>query len=201
MEKKEFRFIKNILWPFPTTISVGPEGIAEKGKLVRWEDIKDFNYGVTEINGAMNYQIAYDEKNGKGHILNFIVSLLGSKKKKAMMRELYVMVHEGFTKHHVEPKAEEYLARIEAGETVTLAGCEVSKQGLKIQKGILKKEYFDVAAEDVRIVSRGGSGGFDISSVKDDKNAMYVPFQGGSESRYLLAVLNRLYPDRALDIY
>ena len=182
METKQFRFVKNMLWPVKTTIEVGPEGI-------------------TSINRAMNYVIAYDDKDGKGYTLNYIVSLFGSKKKKAMMAELYGMLHEGFTTHHIEPKARELVAKIRAGETVTLQGCEVSQQGVTIEKGLVKKERIAIPAADVELRSRPGSGGFDISSAKEPKSAMYIAFQGGVESRFLLAVLNQLYPDKALDVY
>jgi hypothetical protein len=200
METKQFRFVKNMLWPVKTTIEVGPEGITNKNKMVRWQDIGVFSYGITSINRAMNYVIVYEEKQGKTHQLNYIVSLLGSKKRKAMMAELYAMLHEGFTAHLVEPKAQELVAQIRDGETVTLQGCEVSKQGVTIQKGMMKKEQVLIQARDVELSSRAGSGGFDIGSSRDSKCRMYIAFQHGTDSRYLLAVLNQLYPSQALDI-
>lgn len=201
METKQFRFVKNMLWPVKTTIEVGPGGIKHKNDLVPWQEIDAFSYGITSINRAMNYVVVYQDKQGKGHSLNYVVSLFGSKKKKSMMAELYGMLHEGFTTHHVAPKAQELVAKIRAGETIPLQGCQVSQQGVEIQKGLVKKEKIFIPAEDVQLGSRDGSGGFDIFSAKDRKSSMFIQFQGGAESRYLLAVLNQLYPSQALDIH
>jgi len=198
METKEFRFIKNMLWPFKTTIVVGPEGITNKNKLVRWQDITTFSYGIQVINRALNYVIAYDDKDGKGHILNYMHSIVGSKKKKAMMAELYEMIHEGFTAHHIAPKVKELADKVRAGETVTVGGCDISQQGVSVTR---KKEKVLIQARDVQLESRKNSGGFDIVSAQNKKLGTYVPFRGVADSRHLLALLNELYPDRALDVY
>src|SRR3990167_8638679 len=86
MDTKQFRFIKHMLWPFPTTIEVGPGGITNKGKCVPWQDIKGFTYTVNEINGAPNYIIAYEDKSGGGHTINYMITLLGSRKKRSSAR-------------------------------------------------------------------------------------------------------------------
>ena len=200
METREFRFIKHMLWPVKTTVAVGPEGITNKGILVRWEDIAGFSYGIHSVNRAMNYIIAYEDRNGKGHSLNYLVTVAGRKKRKQMFAELYAMLHEGFTTYCVEPRAKEVLARIQAGETVPLQGCEVSQAGVLIQQGMIRKESVFIPADRVQLSSRPGVGGFHVSSLEDKKHSMLISFQGGTESRLLLAVLNQLYPGQALDV-
>lgn len=198
MEKKTFKIIKNLLFPVKSTIEIGPEGILNKKKFVRWEDIDKFSYAINSINGAMNYIVGYTEKDGKGHAINFIVTLTGSKKKKAMFAEIYQMLHEGFTKHHIKPLSEKYFGEIQAGKEVNLAGTTLSKKGIQGKKGMLKKQDLFIPAEDIKLVHRDGSGGFDVASIQNPKEALFFTYQGGHDSRILLAILEKMKPEFAM---
>ena len=196
METREFRFVKNMLWPVKTSVVVGPDGITRKDVTTRWPEITDFRYTVTSINRAMNYQIAWQDGNGKGHSLNYIVTVVGSRRKKQLCRDLYAMLREGFNNHHIAPQAKELDARIEGGESVPLGPVTVESDSLVVDQG--RRGTQTIANADVRLTARH-SGGFHVGSADDEKRTTYVPL-ASAESRYLLAVLETRFPDQALDL-
>lgn len=195
MEKKIFKIIKNILIPIKTTIEIGPEGISYKGKFTKWENIVGFSCRLEIINGAKNYTIAYDDSSGKGYIINFIVSLMGSKKKKQMFAEIYEMALIGFEEHLVKPKVVGLLNEIELGKELELEKAQLSREGISITKGMMKKEKIFIPIEDVMLNYPEGTGGFRVISKKNSKDFQHFPY-GGADSRYLLAILQNLVKEQ-----
>lgn len=196
MEKKTFRIVKNILWPFKSTIEIGPDGISNNGKMIKWEDMTAFSCSITSINKAMNYIIACDQKEGKGIYLNFIVAITGSKKKKRKFAEIYDMAHEGFTKHLIMPKSQNMFDEIQAGKEITVAGAMVSKNSVVVTKGMMKKEKITIPLNEIELQHPSGTGGFRIASTQNKKDYQHFDY-GGGESRYLLALLEKMLPEQA----
>lgn len=196
METKTFKIVKNMLFPIRSVIEIGSEGIANKGKFVAWENIKEFSCSITSVNRAMNYIIAYDDNYGKGYTLNFIVTIVGSKKKKAMFYEIFAMFHEGVITHHILPKSKQWFDKIEAGEEITLAGSNLSKKGIEVEIGMMRKEKVFIPYENIKIEHPNGIGGFRVVSSKNKKHFQHFLYPG-TETRYLLAVLERMFPEQA----
>lgn len=196
MEKKTYSVVKNILLPIKSTIEIGPEGILNKKKFTKWEEIDTFSYSLKIVNGGRLYSITYNTKDNKRNQLHFTVSLTGSKKKKQLFEDIYNHFHIGFTDKVIYPKSEEIVKKIESGETVEIAKAKLSKNQITIRPGIMKKKSADINLTDLRISHVDGSGGFNVSSKTDDKsNALFlyeIP-----ETRVLLATLERLVPSQA----
>lgn len=200
MEKKTFRFIKNILLPIKSTIEVGPEGVLNKGKFVAWKDMKSCNYSITSINGAMNYIIHYTDQHDKFHQLNFIVAITGSKSKKAMFSEIYSMFHEGFSEHIILPRSEATTQAISRGQEVVLAGATISKKGVHVPRALKKKDQVFIPLEEIQIEHRDGSGGYDVQSASNPKDRGFFQY-AQPESRELLATLEKLCPAQSRVYY
>lgn len=197
MEKKTFRFVKNILFPFKSTVEIGPDGVTNKGKFTAWKDITACTYSITSVNGAMNYIIFYTDNHGKRHQLNYIVALTGSKSKKEMCAEIYQMFHEGFTTHLILPTVYKALHQLEQGMEVQLAGTTVTKKGITVPKGFIIKGPVFIPMEHILIEHRKGAGGFDVLSSANRKDHGFFPFES-PEARELLALLEHLHPEQAM---
>lgn len=181
-----------MLWPFKTNLEISDLGIDNHGKKVKWEDITEFSYGIQIINGANNYVITYKDKNGKKSTLNYIVSLVGSKKKKEMFAEIYALLERGFTTKLLNPMVANLKAKVDAGETVNLCKCEVNNSGITIQKGMLKKEAVHIPWEEVELSSPEGSGNLVITSSANKKDTMAIPFLHNTEIRPLDLLIKQM---------
>ncbi len=197
MEKKTFRFVKNFLFPFKSTLEIGPEGVTDKGKFVAWKDMSSCAYSITSINGAMNYIIHYTDKDGKLHQLNYIVGLAGSKAKKAMFAEIYQLFHQGFSEHIILPKVEAALHELSRGREVRFAGATIASNGVTVPRVMKKKDKIFIPKEEIQIIHRDGSGGFDVQSASNPKDRGFFQY-ATQEARELLATLEQLHPEQAV---
>jgi len=188
METKEFKFIKNILWPVKSIVRIGDDGIFNKGHLVSWNSITDFSCHIMSINGSMNYTVRYKDAIGSNHVLAYGVAMTGKKKKKQMFAELYDMILEGFYQYKIKPDTEENLEKIKAGETVELDKTKVSAKGVTIMKGLIKKEPCFIAMEDLELSYPAGSGGMRIASKVNKKDAVLISFET-QKARHIDALL------------
>lgn len=186
METREFKFIKNILWPVPSTIIVSDEGIQNNKKFVKWEDIASANYHISVINGANNYIFNISDKDGKQHNLNFMVALTGKASKKKKMADLYDLLHNEIQERFTLPRANEILGKVSAGETVEIAKVSVAPEGVTIKKGMMKKEDLFLPWSNVRLAYV--EGGLRIESGENEKDFMFVQ-AGYPDARALYAVL------------
>jgi hypothetical protein len=153
-------------------------------------------YSITSINKAMNYIIHYTDKSGKNYQLNYIVSIAGSKKKKAMFAEIYQMFHEGFSEHLIIPKAEESIRLLDRGTELNLAKAVINHEQITVPKVMKRKQTVSIPRDKVQIVHRDGSGGFDIQNVDNTKERGFFQY-AMPEVRELLATLEKLYPENA----
>lgn len=194
IETKQFKFVRNLLWPFPSTIEISENGITNKKKPVRWEDVAEVSYGINVINGAMNYVLIYRDTGGKRFPISFVVPITGSKKKKALFAEIYAALATAFHAKVVVPRAQAELEKIQSGQTVELAKCKVSKSGIEIRKGMVKKTPVFVEWNDVTLAHIEGQGGVQIASLKERKDTMLVKYLNNPESRILEHVMGQLIP-------
>lgn len=144
----------------------------------------------------MNYIIHYTDKSGKTHRLNYIVTVIGSKKKKQMFMEIYQMFHEGLSKHVILPKAGKLAEDVKKGLEVELANATLNNQGITVAKPLKKKQSVFIPYNEIKLTHRDGSGGFDVQSSVNDKERGYFQFEL-PESRILLATLEKLFPEQA----
>lgn len=192
LETKEFKFVRNFLWPFKSTLEVSDAGINNKGNMVRWEEIQECRYGLTYINGAASYLVSYKNKEGKNTIISFVVPITGSKQKKILLEDVYDTLSTGFMEKIIQPRTEEALDKIKSGQTLTLAKCKVNSSGIEILKGLLKKEPTFIPWNQVDLDYPAESGGYLLSSDQDPKKGMMIVVQEQPGSRVLEQIVKTM---------
>ena len=86
---------------------------------------------------------------------------------------------------------------IQAGKEIEYKGATLSNKGIKGKKAMKKEEIF-IAAEDIQLMHRDGSGGFDVASKQNpNKDRLFIQYQGNPDARFLLATLEKMYPEQA----
>ena len=188
METKEFKIVRNILWPVKSSVIIGDDGINNNGKLVRWDEIDRFSLCHNRINSADQYLVEYWKKGGKRDYMSVVVGLLAKKKKKQMGAELYLMLQHGFEEKLIKPKLEKLIAEHNAGYIFEVAGCKISPEDFRFVKGLIQKEGVILPWIDVRITYPDGVGGIQIYSEKNSSDRIIVQ-TNNVESRYLFAFL------------
>ena len=192
LETKEFKFVRNILWPFKSTLKISDEGFENKGTLVRWNDITKFNYGIQSINGAMTYIFNFHDKQGKRKNITFTVALTGKKAKKAMMHEIYMRMDQGFNEKLIIPQANQIIKDLNEGKSTELAGCQLSQKGLEVKAGLIKKKAVFIPWEKAALNHPDGAGGFFVHSVDDPKTGALLLYLNKNGLRQLEHVIREI---------
>ncbi len=191
MENKTYSIIKNILWPFKTTIEIGPEVISMSGKTIKWKEIESFISHIVSVNNGMNYIIAINDNNKTSININMVHNMLAAKAKKEKFAEIYENILEKITKQHILPKTEYMMNEIANGRELKIGGVLVSNRKVQISKGLIKKEKLILPLNMTKIVFIDGSGGFRIASTSNDKDFQHISL-ADPESRYLLHLMTKL---------
>ncbi len=188
LETKSFKFVRNPLWPVKAVLEISDQGINNKGKLVKWEDITEFMYSVKLVNGSPSYMYNYRDKAGKKNIISMVVLATGKKSKKQMFEEIYWAMDQGFKEKVVAPRAKEMAEKIGMGESFEVGKCKLSIKGIEIRKGLIKKEPAFIPWEDV-VLNPPNQGAYAISSAQNKKTAMYINYETHKEARMLEGIV------------
>ncbi|MEM7036373.1 MAG: hypothetical protein AAF570_05275 [Bacteroidota bacterium] len=192
LETRNYRFVRNILWPFKSSVEISDAGINNKGKMTRWEDISEFNHHIQVINGSPSYQINYRNAEGKNTMINFVVPITAKKAKKQLCKELYAHLAQGFHEKVTEPQSDQVLADIDAGKEITIAKCKMTKDGIEIRKGKIKKTSVYVAWNDLQIDNKVDRGlGIGCLSASNPSNKMIYHYHEVKNGRILARVIEK----------
>ena len=188
MEQKNYKIVKNILWPVKTPITLDEDFIQMGKKKINWKDVKACSAHIMSVNKATNYIVSMDGVNGEKLSLNIVHALTAKKSKKETFADIYYTTIAQLEKYHIHPRATEILKDMERGNEVTLAKAVFSQKGVEILKGMMKKEKVFIPMEDIDVQFIDGSGGFNLCSKANPKNRQFIQM-ASPDSRYILAIM------------
>lgn len=188
METKTYKIVKNYLWPFPSTIEIGSDGILSKGKLISWNSIEGFSHHIIRENSGTIYSTVLVDHNKKYHNLAILAGDNATDEKKQLFAEIYSTIAKGLTEFVLVPKVKSNLKLLKSGRELILEKAVVTNKGIQVRKGMLKKETVFIPLDEIRIEHTEGAGGFKVFSSVKYKDAEFFSYEGG-ETRFLLATL------------
>ncbi len=189
LETKEFKIVRNILWPVKSTIVISDAGINNNGKIVNWDEIDRFTLCHNRINNSADqYLVEYWKKDGKRSYMSVVVGILAKRKKKDAGRGIFLALQQGFDEKLIKPRLEKLIAEHTSGNVFELAGCKISPEDLRFVKGLISKEGVILPWIDVRLTYPDGVGGIQIYSEKKSSDKIIVQ-TSHQEYRYLAAFL------------
>ena len=196
IETQKFKIVRNPMIPFKSVIEISDTGILNKKNMVNWSDIQTYSYGILVSGGGTNFIVKYKSKAGKKTRI-VLTTLKGpGNKKYDTLENIYTAFDHGFREKVSSPRSREIIAHLKSGGEMDLLKCKLSKEGVVIRKGLIKKEDHFIKWSDVKLGYEFG-GKFSIDSVDDKKASMYFSYLESDNCRLLEFVVYAMIEARS----